>query len=151
MAEDLSRLLKNGSETIVQRWTEKVASDRRVQSDARLTYLQLVDHIPQIVEELRLALANPQNGHTLREGGNHGRQRWQQGYELKEVVRELTLLRATLTEFIDTYRGALSMNTPEQISQSYGKINRFMDEEIYKTVEAFLEAPGAHLPPHGNN
>ena len=142
MAEEISRLLKNGSETIVRQWTEKVASDRRINSDARLTYLQLVDHIPEIVEELRVALACDHQGRMLQEGINHGRQRWQQGYELKEVVRELTLLRATLMEFIENYRGALSIHTPDQISQSYRKISGFMDDEIYRTVEAYLDSSG---------
>lgn len=142
MAEEISRLLKNGSETIVQKWTEKVTSDRRVQSDSQLSYIQLIDHIPQIVAELQHALAsNGTERRTLEQGSHHGRQRWSQGYELKEVVRELTLLRLTLMEFIDTYRGALAMHTPEQISQSYHKINGFLDEELYRTVEAFLEAP----------
>lgn len=142
MTEELSRLLKSGSNTIVQKWTEKVASDKRVRSDSQLSYVQLIDHIPQIVDELQAALAsNDGNRRTVQEGGQHGRQRWSQGYELKEVVRELTLLRLTLMEFIDTYRGALPVHTPEQISQSYRKINGFLDEELYKTVEAFLEAP----------
>ena len=142
MTEEISRLLRNGSETIVQRWTEKVASDRRVRTDERLTYAQLIDHIPQIVEELQMALstAEPER-RILEQGRNHGRQRWQQGYELKEVVRELSLLRTTLMEFIDSYRGALLANTPEQIALSYRRINGFLDEELYKTVEAYLEAP----------
>ncbi|HEX8475227.1 MAG TPA: RsbRD N-terminal domain-containing protein [Pyrinomonadaceae bacterium] len=143
MAEEISRLLRNGSETIVQKWTEKVTSDRRVRSDSQLSYIQLIDHIPQIVEELQAALAT--NGDAsrrmLQEGRNHGRQRWSQGYELKEVVRELTLLRLTLMEFIDTYRGALTLHSPEDIAQSYLKINGFLDEELYRTVEAYLEAP----------
>ena len=141
MAEELSYLLKNGQETIVQKWAEKVSSDRRVQSDAHLSYVQLIDHVPQIVEELRVALAEEVPARALHEGRKHGRQRWQQGYELKEVVRELTLLRATLMEFIDNYRGALAHHTPEKISQSYSKINGFMDEELYKTVEAYLDSP----------
>ena len=142
MAEEISRLLQNGQETIVRTWTEKVASDRRVRSDERLTYLQLVDHIPQIVEELRQALATGHaEGKMLEEGKEHGRQRWRQGYELKEVVRELTLLRATLIEFLDTYRQAIPTHTPEQFVQSYRKITGFMDEELYRTVEAYLEAP----------
>jgi hypothetical protein len=145
MAEDISRLLENGSETIVQKWTEKVTTDKRINSDSRLSYVQLVDHVPQIVEELRLALVssngNSGNGVMLQQGREHGRQRWKQGYELKEVVRELTLLRATLMEFIETYRGALTTHTPDQLSQSYRKISGFMDEEIYRTVEAFLESP----------
>ena len=141
MTDEIRRLLKNGQETIVRTWTEKVTADRRVQSDNRLSYLQLVDHIPQIVEELHDALGNG-NGETpmLSEGREHGRQRWRQGYELKEVVRELTLLRTTVVEFIDAYRGALPPRTSEQLVQSYNRIAGFMDEEIYRTVEAYLDA-----------
>jgi hypothetical protein len=120
-----------------------VASDKRVQSDAQLDYLQLIDHVPQIIEELRQALArdaSPDTG-SLRKGKEHGRQRWRQGYELKEVIRELMLLRTTLMEYIETARERLSPYTLEQLSRAYRQLNCFMDEELYKTVEAYLEAP----------
>ena len=141
MTDEIRRLLRNGQETIVRTWTEKVAADRRVKSDDRLSYLQLVDHIPQIVEELHDALGDP-NGHApaLTEGREHGRQRWRQGYELKEVVRELTLLRLTLVEFLELYRGALPPRPPEELTRSFHRINVFMDDEIYRTVEAYLDA-----------
>lgn len=142
MAEELSRLLQRGSDTIVRTWTEKVLSDKRVCSDAQLTYAQLLDHIPQIVEELGLALANDQQEVlALKEGRQHGRQRWRQGYDLKEVVRELTLLRATVMEFIASYGGAMRPQSAQQLSTSFHRINSFMDEELYKTIEAYLEAP----------
>jgi hypothetical protein len=141
MTEEIRRLIKNGQETIVRTWTEKVTADRRVNSDERLSYLQLVDHIPQIVEELNEALGDGNgNGHMLIQGREHGRQRWRQGYELKEVVRELTLLRATLVEFIELYRGALPPRPPEELTRSFHRINVFMDDEIYRTVEAYLDA-----------
>ena len=141
MTDEIRRLLKNGQETIVRTWTEKVTADRRVTSDERLSYLQLVDHIPQIVEELHQALGDA-NGHAaaLTQGREHGRQRWRQGYELKEVVRELTLLRVTLVEFIELYRGALPVRTPDELTRSFHRINVFVDEEIYRTVEAYLDA-----------
>ena len=141
MKEEIRRLLNNGQETIVRTWTEKVTSDRRINSDERLSYLQLVDHIPQIVEELHDALgeARAENA-ALQEGREHGRQRWRQGYELKEVVRELTLLRVTLVEFIELYRGALPPRPPEELTRSFHRINVFMDDEIYRTVEAYLDA-----------
>lgn len=146
MPEEISRLLQNGQETIVRDWTEKVAADRRINSDARLSYVQLIDHVPQIVEELRRALSDPSaETRALEEGREHGRQRWRQGYELKEVVRELTLLRATLVEFLEKYRAALPSQKPEQLMRFYQRIDGFMDEEIYKTVEAYLEAPRHHL------
>ncbi|HEX7316005.1 MAG TPA: RsbRD N-terminal domain-containing protein [Pyrinomonadaceae bacterium] len=140
MTEEIRRLLKNGQETIVRTWTEKVSSDRRINSDERLSYLQLVDHIPQIVEELHDALGGGHGGGMLIQGREHGRQRWRQGYELKEVVRELTLLRVTLVEFIELYRGALPPRPPEELTRSFHRINVFMDDEIYRTVEAFLDA-----------
>jgi hypothetical protein len=143
MKEDIRRLLRNGQETIVRTWTEKVTSDRRVNSEERLSYLQLVDHIPQIVEELHRALGtegSEGDAPMLNEGREHGRQRWRQGYELKEVVRELTLLRVTLVEFIELYRGALPARAPEELAHSFHRINVFMDDEIYRTVEAYLDA-----------
>jgi hypothetical protein len=141
MSDEIRRLLRNGQETIVRAWTEKVTSDRRVNSDARLSYLQLVDHIPQIVEELHDALADGLTERPmLSEGRQHGRQRWKQGYELKEVVRELTLLRVTLVEFLELYRGALPAREPEVLTRSFHRINVFMDDEIYRTVEAYLDA-----------
>jgi hypothetical protein len=141
MPEEISRLLHNGSEIIVRSWTDKVMSDRRVYSDARLSYLQLVDHIPQILEEIRDALARgPESEASPVQGPKHGRMRWQQGYELKEVVRELMLLRTTLLEFIETYRGALHNKQPNHIMQAYRRINGFMDEELYRTIEAYLES-----------
>lgn len=141
MTDEIRRLLRNGQETIVRTWTEKVTADRRVKSDERLSYLQLVDHIPQIVEELHEALGEASvQARALNQGCEHGRQRWRQGYELKEVVRELTLLRVTLVEFIELYRGALPPRPPEELARSFHRINVFVDEEIYRTVEAYLDA-----------
>jgi hypothetical protein len=143
MNQEVSRLLETGSEAIVREWSQKVASDKRVQSDAHLDYIQLIDHVPQIIDELRQALArdaHPDTG-SLCKGKEHGRQRWRQGYELKEVIRELMLLRTTLMEYIETARDQMSAKTFEQFSRAYRQINGFMDEELYKTVEAYLEAP----------
>lgn len=146
MTEEISRLLASGSEQILRTWSEKVMSDRRVQSDSQLSYVQLIDHIPEIIEELKHAMAASLPEEELKEANNHGRQRWRQGYELKEVIRELILLRATLLEFLETYRGAMRQHNLDQLTHAYRRINGFMDEELYKTVEAYLEAP-QHAPP----
>jgi hypothetical protein len=141
LKEAISRLLRTGQETIVRDWTQKVTTDRRINSDARLSYLQLIDHIPEIVEELQRAIARDEReAPMMSEGREHGRQRWRQGYELKEVVRELTLLRVTLVEFLERYSGALPARAPEELTRSVNHINLFMDDEIYRTVEAYLDA-----------
>ena len=141
MTKEIGRLLASGSEQIVRDWSEKVMSDRRVKSDAQLSYVQLIDHVPEIIAELKTAMQNGMEEEELFEARKHGRQRWRQGYELKEVIRELILLRATLLEFLETYRGAMQQQSLDQLARAYRKINGFMDEELYKTVEAYLEAP----------
>lgn len=141
MTQEISRLLASGSEQILRSWSEKVMSDRRVQTDAQLSYIQLIDHIPQIIEELKQAMARGAAAEELKEADKHGRERWRQGYDLKEVIRELILLRATLLEFLETYRGAMRQHNLEQLTHAYRQINGFMDEELYKTVEAYLAAP----------
>ncbi|MBV9958110.1 MAG: RsbRD N-terminal domain-containing protein [Acidobacteria bacterium] len=140
MPEEISLLLQNGADSIVREWTNKVATDRRVSSDAHLTYLQLVDHVPQILEDVRRALLHePETIHPAM-AQQHGRLRWKQGYELKEVVRELMLLRTTLMEFIEQYRGALQHKKADHLMQAYRRLNGFMDEELYRTIEAYLES-----------
>ena len=135
MKEAISRLLRTGQETIVRDWTEKVTTDRRINSDARLSYIQLIDHVPEIVEELQRAIVRGEReAPMMSEGREHGRQRWRQGYELKEVVRELTLLRATLVEFLERYSGALPARTPAEM--------REREEE-----KKFLQGGDADAPP----
>lgn len=146
MTQEISRLLGSGSEQILRSWSEKVMSDRRVQADAQLSYIQLIDHIPQIIEELKQAMAAGATEVDIKEADKHGRERWRQGYDLKEVIRELILLRATLLEFLETYRGAMRQHNLEQLTRAYRQINGFMDEELYKTVEAYLEAPRKVAP-----
>jgi hypothetical protein len=143
MPEEISRLLQSGADVIVREWTHKVASDRRVRSDAQLTYVQLVDHVPQLLEEVRRAIVHEPEALPAAVGEQHGRLRWKQGYELKEVVRELMLLRATLLEFIEQYRGALQHKKADHLMQAYRRINGFMDEELYRTIEAYLESAQA--------
>lgn len=146
MTQEISRLLASGSEQILRSWSEKVMSDRRVQTDAQLSYIQLIDHIPQIIEELKQAMAVGAAEGDIKEADKHGRERWRQGYDLKEVIRELILLRATLLEFLETYRGAIRQHNLEQLTRAYRQINGFLDEELYKTVEAYLEAPRQVAP-----
>ena len=140
MSDAIRRLLRTGQETIVRTWTEKVTVDRRV--DFRRATLLRQTGRPHPADRRGAAggLGEGTGRSDASQGREHGRQRWRQGYELKEVVRELTLLRATLVEFLERYRGALPARAPEEITRSFHRINIFMDDEIYRTVEAYLDA-----------
>ncbi|MGA9995375.1 MAG: RsbRD N-terminal domain-containing protein [Pyrinomonadaceae bacterium] len=140
MSDQISLFLQRHTDEIVRIWTEKVTADERVRSDARLSYAQLKDHVPHIVHELGYALASlsVEDAAWMVKGKEHGRQRWQQGYKLKEVMRELMLLRETILEHLDKSENVLNLHSVEDLARSYRRINLFLDEEIYKTIEGYL-------------
>ncbi len=41
---------------------------------------------------------------------------------------------------MEFYRGALPARPTEELTRSFHRINIFMDDEIYRTVEAYLDA-----------
>ena len=85
-----------------------IRSSGEISSSERLTDQQLIDHFPQLFADLVeyfLTEADPSaRRRTIDAALKHGMTRWQQGYELVEVVRELGIVhRSILGHGIDTF------------------------------------------------
>src|SRR5918992_735761 len=83
---------------IVLGWVARVKADPYLRADDPLTLSQLVDHVPQMLEELCALLAqggDPDFG-QVRAASTHGYARSLAGYTLTELLRELELLRECL-------------------------------------------------------
>ena len=78
-----------------------VFHDTELTEADRLTYEQLADHIPNILEEICSALEDQDLDQVEpaieRNARKHGKLRWRQGYRIDELVRELDLFRQMLT------------------------------------------------------
>jgi len=97
----LSAYLKRRRGVILQAWRTAVTSDPTLTSGAALPRAQLHDHIPALLVDFERALAGgDMAGSDLAESTNdqephqgdaaaHGLHRWQQGFDLAEVTREL--------------------------------------------------------------
>ncbi|SAL05664.1 two-component regulatory system sensor kinase [Caballeronia arationis] len=73
----------------------------------KLTYEQLADHLPEILERLCVAL-DAQDLEAVeqameRDARLHGIVRWRQGYRIEELVRELDLFHLTLSDALDEF------------------------------------------------
>ncbi|MEA3120441.1 MAG: hypothetical protein QOI13_3711, partial [Paraburkholderia sp.] len=73
----------------------------------RLTYEQLADHLPDILDALCTAL-DAEDLETVesvieRDARIHGLVRWRQGYRIEELVRELDLFHETLADALEAY------------------------------------------------
>jgi signal transduction histidine kinase len=79
-----------------------IRSSGEISSSKRLTDQQLIDHFPQLFADLVeyfLTEAYPgTRRRTIDAALKHGMTRWQQGYELVEVVRELGIVHRSILE-----------------------------------------------------
>jgi signal transduction histidine kinase len=93
---------------ILANWAAKVDADPKLLTGASLPLAQLHDHLTALLEdfEARLGMvgkAARQSAEDVQAGdaAAHGLHRWQQGFDLAEVVRELGRLNETVVAEID--------------------------------------------------
>src|SRR3954463_6666175 len=87
-------------EEITRRWVTVVDRSPEVPASEPLTYKQVLDHLPALCNELGMVLKEPNASgvrkQAARDAGIHGQKRWQQGYKLDELIREICLIRTEL-------------------------------------------------------
>jgi signal transduction histidine kinase len=113
MHPELAKLadhLEQRREDILRAWRTAVRRDPALTTSHALPRSQLNDHVPGVLAGFEDALRAPPAEVTQiapsAEASAHGVHRWQQGYDLHEVTRELgTLNRCMVTE-LDAYAGA---------------------------------------------
>ncbi|MBA2565534.1 MAG: sensor histidine kinase [Gemmatimonadetes bacterium] len=115
--EALAAHLASRREQILEAWRAAADRDPALATASHLTRSQFIDHIPQVLnsyeERLRAAgvtvateLGDEQGKRASDERRTislHGRHRWQQGYNLTELTRELGVLNLTLMEELEAY------------------------------------------------
>src|ERR1700688_316924 len=79
-----------------------IRSSGEISSSERLTDQQLIDHFPRLFVDLVeyfLTEVEPETRRrTIEAALNHGMTRWQQGYELVEVIRELGIVERSILD-----------------------------------------------------
>lgn len=106
----LSSYLGARRAAILREWREAIHRDAEMNTGASLPRAQLNDHIPGLLDTFgkRLRLLTVKETAALKEeekadASAHGLQRWQQGYDLREVTREWGRLQLCLADELETY------------------------------------------------
>jgi two-component sensor histidine kinase len=108
----LADYLEGRREAILQAWRNAIRRDPTLTTGDSLPRADLYDHIPSMLRtferELRTAPAGPESATVpgQESAAAHGLQRWQQGYDLREVTRELGKLNESLVAELDDYTRA---------------------------------------------
>jgi signal transduction histidine kinase len=98
---------------ILDAWRNAIKRDPALSTGDSLPRTQLFDHIPAILStfERGLRQAHADEAAAAKEAAQepaaaHGLQRWQQGYDLREVTRELGKLNECVVAELDAYTAA---------------------------------------------
>src|SRR5436190_20789604 len=105
----LASYLRTRREAVLRAWRKAIDRDPKMTTGASLPRAQLDDHIPalldafarrlQLKDEEVVAFKEDENG----DASAHGLQRWQQGYDLREVTREWGKLQLCVADELDAY------------------------------------------------
>ncbi len=110
---------------ILQHWRSAIAADPALTTGNSLPRSQLNDHIPAVLADFGRELGHPldQNGadaagaapsaEATATAAAHGLHRWQQGYDLREVTRELGRLNECMVLELERYEDAHPELDPE--------------------------------------
>ena len=103
----LARYLAERRSAILRSWQAAVNRDPALTTGDSLPRGQLFDHIPAMLSTLERELSQS-SAHAAEEAGQepaaaHGLQRWRQGYDLREVTRELGKLNECVVAEFDHY------------------------------------------------
>jgi signal transduction histidine kinase len=109
----LAQHLNSRREAILQAWRSAVKKDPRLTTSDALPREDLYDHIPALLATFVRQLASPgaaDSKHVIdvahQSAAAHGLQRWQQGYDLREVTRELGKLNECMVGELQDYTAA---------------------------------------------
>jgi len=121
----LSVYLRTRRPAIMEAWRDAIRRDPMLTSGESLPRSQLNDHIPSVLAAFERELADPP-GTAQADVANdnaaaHGMHRWQQGYDLREVVRELGRLNVCVVDELEAYAAAHPQLDPEVMRDARGR------------------------------
>ena len=137
--EQLCRTLNSSIEAITVRWVKRVQKDPYLKSDDHLTLPQIVDHVPQMLEELCEIFGREEEPdfNTIRASSEHGYIRAAEGYSLTELLRELEILRDCIFDFVAETEIKIKMDRNESLL-ALRRVNKYFSEDIIFVVEHYL-------------
>jgi signal transduction histidine kinase len=129
----LATYLEAHETALTEQWLIAVRRDPDIAAADRLTHQQLVDHLPDIYRECCTFLRT-RDAATLVEDARddaqeHGVVRWQEGYKIDELIRELEVFRRILAaafhryaELDPQFRGSVEASANSLMQQFFGEV-----------------------------
>lgn len=138
--ESLCAAMRDAIDAITLGWVKRVQQDSYLRSRNHLTLAQIVDHVPEMLEELCGLLGKEEEPdfETIRASSEHGYIRAVEGYTLTQLLRELELLRECIFDFVAETEIKRCVSRPETI-RTLSLVNKYFGEDIIFIAEHFIK------------
>ena len=138
--DKLAALIKGERAGLLSRWRQQV---RLLPSAKHLDTPTLNDHVPPLLDELATALRSATEKtipEALVEGSPpiHGLQRYQDGFDIVEVVAEYNILRGCIHDLAESHHLSLQ-------GKAFHILNRVFDEAIGLAIQTFATQQALEL------
>ena len=132
-------------ESILREWREAIRRDPTLATSDSLPRVQLLDHIPAILSAFESQLMNHDSPEDL---GNkavrepaaaHGLLRWQQGYDLREVTRELGKLNDCVISELKLFASSTPSISHEEMARAYALWSKLNGSTVEESVNQYFD------------
>ncbi len=132
---------------ITRRWIEAVRRNATLRTAATIDDKGLADHLPKLFDDLAGTLrGEPVADDAKHDAEAHGDHRWQQHYELEEVLEELGIVsRILLAHGLDAFADAHQETPPEQLRGARERILRFFEDAAAGSVRRYVQRSSEQL------
>ncbi len=125
---------------LIEVWSLAVRKDTRIESDSNLSKPELVDHVPAMIGEICELIRKSETPSVRNniEARANVYVRFHQGYMGRDLIRELSLLRITLLDYLMEISSGESLGlNPEERHDVAMIINLYLDEEMRYAISIY--------------
>ncbi|HMF58660.1 MAG TPA: RsbRD N-terminal domain-containing protein [Pyrinomonadaceae bacterium] len=143
---DAATLIEENIGHLVEIWVKAVRSDRTIKSDSDLSEGGLIDHVPVLLEEICGVLRSGERPsiENIHEARVHAYTRFRQGYRARDLVRETSLLRMLILDYLSkSLVNGSEHSVMELFIAASRTINLYIDEELRYAVSIYMESSSA--------
>ncbi|PYS50711.1 MAG: hypothetical protein DMF68_06365 [Acidobacteria bacterium] len=138
MLQKFTILIRQDEDSIIRAWVDEMYAERRTELTTLLSYEQLIDHLPDTLEELSKLLDCGASESEIQEAArrlrSHPQIRFHQGALMDEVARELMVFRKVLQNFLWREGSKATEGDLWELSDAQRRADCFVDELIAQVL-----------------
>ena len=154
MPRHFTTLFRQQLDPFTRAWVDAVYADRRTDLATLLSFRELIEQIPDMLEELGFLLDEGADVEEICEAARRlrgfARARFHQGVLLDEVARELMLLNDALSELLWNDLHGVGESDTRELHDALRRAGLFFDELIAQAILVYAASLRPVIPTRGS-